>query len=71
MSEKTEIVLHASVNRLLSLDDTLLIVGLGRTTWLQMVESNQAPAPVKLSAKIVRWRLSDLQHWVSQLQTAA
>lgn len=71
MSEKPQLVLHASVNRLLAVDQAALILGVGRTTFLEMVDEGRAPKPVRLSAKIVRWRLSDLQAFLEQLQAAA
>ena len=71
MSSKTEIILHASVNRLLPVEVAAEILGVGRTTFLELVAAGQAPKPVRLSAKIVRWKLSDLQAWVDQQQAAA
>lgn len=69
--DKPEHVLHASVNRLLPVDEAALIFGVGRTTFLEMVNEDRAPKPVRLSAKIVRWRLSDLQAFLEKLQAAA
>ena len=37
-----------------------------RTVW-RLVSTNELPKPVKLGAKTVRWRLSDLERYVQGL----
>ncbi len=37
-----------------------------RTVW-RLVATNELPKPVKLGAKTVRWRLSDLETYVQDL----
>ena len=38
-----------------------------RTVW-RLVATNELPKPVRLGAKTVRWRLSDLERYIQSLQ---
>lgn len=52
--------------RLLRLRDTLELVGLGRTAWLDLVRDGKAPRPVQLSLRAVAWREEDVERWVRE-----
>jgi prophage regulatory protein len=52
--------------RLLRLRDTLTLVGLGRTAWLDLVRDGKAPRPVQLSLRAVAWREEDVERWVRE-----
>jgi len=58
---------HPSIDRLLPIEKTLLIVGIGRTKWLEMVAAGTGVKPVKPDKKMVRWKLSELQQWIAKL----
>lgn len=42
------------------LPEVLLAYPVGRSTWLAGVKSGCYPKPVKLSARVVAWRVSDI-----------
>jgi len=58
---------HDSIRRLPA---TLAIVGVSRSTWLDLVRRKQAPAPIRLSAKAVGWRESELRNWLDNRPSA-
>ncbi|REJ87130.1 MAG: AlpA family phage regulatory protein [Planctomycetota bacterium] len=41
------------------------LLGIGPSSWDRMVSAGKTPAPVRLSAGCVRWRLADLESWVA------
>jgi prophage regulatory protein len=51
-------------SRLVRLPEVLRLTGLGRTAWLAEVREGRAPAPVRLSARTVAWRLVELREWI-------
>lgn len=46
-------------------DGAASMIAVSTATWHRMVAANKTPAPVKLSAGCVRWRLCDLESWVA------
>ncbi|TSE18490.1 Prophage CP4-57 regulatory protein (AlpA) [Tepidimonas alkaliphilus] len=64
-------VAHAAApcsgERLLSVRDVLALVRLSRSTWYELVRTGQAPRPLRVGARAVRWRASDLQAWLDRL----
>lgn len=48
---------------LLRLPKVMAMTGLGRSTIYRLVAEDKFPAPVRLSARAIAWRLVDLQHW--------
>lgn len=58
--------------------DTLLrrpqverITGLSRSTIYDWIKKGDFPAPVKLGARLVAWRESDVTAWLESCQTKA
>lgn len=49
--------------RLIRLPETLNIVGLGRSAWLERVKNGTAPAPVK-NGRTTAWVESEVRQWV-------
>lgn len=50
--------------QLLRLPQTLAMVGLGRSAWLDLVKSGRAPQPVKLG-RATAWPASEVQAWIA------
>jgi prophage regulatory protein len=50
--------------RLLRLPETLAVVGLQRTAWLDLVKAGRAPQPVKLG-RATAWVSGELQAWIA------
>jgi predicted DNA-binding transcriptional regulator AlpA len=44
--------------------DAATLIGVSPATWHRMVSAGKTPAPVKLSAGCVRWRVADLRSWI-------
>jgi prophage regulatory protein len=42
----------------------LSLVGLSRSTVYSLIKNNAFPKPVKLSARSVGWKLSDIESWL-------
>lgn len=49
---------------LVSADDAAALIGVSPATWHRLVARGATPAPVRLSAGCVRWRVSDLRSWI-------
>lgn len=45
-------------------EDAAALIGVSPATWHRMVAAGKTPAPVKLSAGCVRWRVADLRTWI-------
>jgi prophage regulatory protein len=41
------------------------IAPVSRSTWWRMVKAGDAPSPVKLSRRIIAWRVRDLREWLA------
>ncbi|MGH8173271.1 MAG: helix-turn-helix transcriptional regulator [Rhodanobacteraceae bacterium] len=52
-------------DRLLRLHDARLITGHGRTAFLDAVAAGDLPSPVRIGARAVAWRLSELTVWAN------
>lgn len=46
------------------------ITGTSRTAWWSMSRAGEAPAAVRLGARAVGWRLSELQAWIADRPVA-
>ena len=42
------------------------IVPVSRSTWLAGVKSGKFPKPVRLSARIVAWKMSDIANYIAK-----
>ena len=51
--------------RLARLPNALNITGLGRTSFLDKVRIGEIAAPLRLTARAVAWRESDLYAWIN------
>lgn len=56
-----------SASGLWRLPQVLEFVQLGRTQWLIGVQRGVYPQPVRLSARRIAWRVSDIQEFVNRL----
>lgn len=55
----------AAPEQLLRLPAVLATVGLGRTAWLDLVKSGQAPASVKIG-RATAWPASEVHAWIAE-----
>lgn len=55
---------YALAPLMVSAADAAALIGVSPATWHRMVSAGKTPAPVKLSAGCVRWRVSDLESWI-------
>ena len=51
-------------DRFLRIREVLRVTGLSRATLYVMVSEGQFPAPVRLRARAVGWRASQIQEWM-------
>ena len=52
---------------LLRLPQVLLLVPVGRSSWLAKVAAGLAPAPVRLSPRTIAWKFSSIREYVEAL----
>jgi len=62
--------LSAPADRLISVREVEVIVGLRRSAIHNRVRDGRFPAPVKLSQRCSRWHMSAVHAWVAQQQPA-
>ena len=58
-------------NALLTVKTVMAQTGLGRSTIHNKVKEGTFPAPIKLSARCVRWHSEAIQQWIQALATSA
>ena len=58
------------VDRLLRLREVVSIVGVSRATLYEMIRRGEFPAPVRIGARAVGWRQSEVQRWLASRPTA-
>jgi len=56
--------------QLLRLPEVEAIVGLKKSKVYTLIQEGEFPQPVKLGARSVRWKASDIYTWISSLPTA-
>ena len=54
------------MNRLLRLKEVVQMVGLSRTSIYRLVDSGDFPHPIRVGPRAVRWRLRDIEQWISE-----
>ena len=54
------------MNRLLRLKEVEQMVGLSRTSIYRHMDSGDFPHPVRVGPRAVRWRLRDIEQWMSE-----
>lgn len=57
-------------DRIQRLPEVMQTTGLGRTQLYNLMNEGRFPRPVKLSARAVGWRESDVQAWIEQRPVA-
>lgn len=55
--------------KLLHLSDVERTIRLKKSKIYNMIASGEFPRPVRLGKRSVRWRESDIQHWISKLHS--
>ena len=53
------------------LPEVIAICGLSRSTIYEMIGRGEFPAPVRLGARAVGWRRSDIEAWLASRRPAA
>jgi prophage regulatory protein len=59
---------HVSGERLLRLPEVVRTIGVSRATIYRYVDSGRLPPPVKLSARCIAWRASEITAWMAALR---
>ena len=54
------------MNRLLRLKEVEQMVGLSRTSIYRLMDSGDFPHPIRVGPRAVRWRLRDIEEWISE-----
>ena len=57
--------------KLLSLKQVMILVGLAKSTIYRLMDSGDFPRPLKLGSRCVRWLVDDVNEWISNLPSAA
>ena len=55
------------IETLLRLRDVMKVTTLGSTTIYRKMDAGEFPRPLNLGGNVVRWRMSDVQRWISAL----
>lgn len=53
-------------DRILRISEVCKLTGLSRATIYRLKAAGDFPAPVRLSARAVGWRLCDIMEWIEQ-----
>ena len=56
---------------LLRIDQVLLIIPVGRSTWWQGVRDGRFPRGIKLSSRITAWSVADIDALIESMRSAA
>ena len=59
------------IDRLLRRPDVEAVTGLSRSSLYAKMDSGDFPRPVRIGARAVAWRASDIQEWLRNLRPAA
>ena len=54
------------MNRFLRLKEVEQMVGLSRTSIYRLMDSGDFPHPIRVGPRAVRWRLRDIEEWMSE-----
>lgn len=55
------------IETLLRLRDVMKMTTLGSTTIYRKMDAGEFPRPLNLGGNVVRWKMSDVQRWISGL----
>lgn len=70
-SKKNAAVIKKDISRLIRRPELEAMTGLPKSTLYDHLQAGTFPAPVKLSARSVAWRLSDVEAWIESRSNAA
>ncbi len=56
--------------RLMRADDVVTLTGLAKSTIYRLMSISQFPAAVKIGPRAVRWRVEEVQAWISERSRA-
>jgi len=56
---------------LVQLSEVTDIVGIGRSTVYEKMNSGEFPAPIKLGQRAVRWRTEEVIEWINTRERAS
>ena len=56
-------------SRLLNAEQLAEMLNMSKRQWARYVKDGRAPQPIRLSRRFVRWRLSDIDKWINELET--
>ena len=59
---------HEHLDGLLSMREVLALLRVSRSTLTRWIREGAFPRPVKLGKRAVRWRRSDIEGWLKELQ---
>ena len=54
-----------TTDRLLRLCEVAHVSGMGKSAIYEMIKIGEFPEPVRVGLRAVRWRESEVQHWIS------
>lgn len=57
-------------DRLLKAEEVQAITAVSKATLYRLISSGQFPKPLQVGPQAVRWRLSDIDSWMSALSTS-
>ena len=63
-------VTFAESERLLTMQEITSMTGLGRRTIYDQMRRGVFPVSLKLGERAIRWRLSEIEEWLSKLPRA-
>lgn len=61
-----EIPVALERERLLDAETSAALAGMSKRSWFRYVSAGQAPQPIRLSPRIVRWKVGAVIDWFSQ-----
>ena len=59
------------IDRLLTIQEVVQMVGLSRASIYAMVKRDKFPGPYRAGTRAARWKSSDVQRWIDLLPPAA
>lgn len=59
-----------TIDRILRQKEVMHLTGLSRSTIYRRIQSEEFPSQIKLTARLVGWRQSDLQRWLDTREDA-
>lgn len=61
----------SDLDRILGIDEVVRLSGLSPATVWRAIKAGTFPAPVRISARRVGWRASDIRSWIASRQAAS